>query len=63
MPEALTVATAVVKLLQVPPGVASEHVVVEPTHTVAAPEILPTVTAFTVSARVAVALPQVLTTL
>ena len=63
MPVVLTVAIAVAKLLHVPPEVASENAVVEPTHTVAVPAIVLTVNAFTVSALVAVALPQVLETL
>ena len=61
-PDELMVATVLLLLLHVPPGVAIERVVVLPVQAVVMPVISAPTTAFTVMMRVAVLLPQVLVT-
>jgi hypothetical protein len=64
MPVAPAVAIVVAELLHTPDGVASARVVVAPVHTVLVPVIAATTgSALTVTALVAVATPQELTTL
>lgn len=61
-PAVLMVATAVLVLLHVPPGVVMERAVVLPSHTASVPLMVAPTTAFTVMMRVAVLLPQALVT-
>ena len=62
-PEPLMEATEALLLLQVPPDVAFESVVVPPTHTVLVPVIVPADgEGLTVTDCVAVAVPQLLVT-
>jgi len=59
LPEASTVAMALLALLQVPPDVASDKLTNEPTHTTDEPDMVPAVgRAVTVMADVAVAVLQ-----
>ena len=62
-PALLTVASAALLLLQVPPVVASVSVMVAPVHTIAGPVMVPADGAgLTVSACVATAVPQLVVT-
>ena len=62
-PVLLTVATAVLPLVQMPPEVASVRVVTAPTHTAGVPVMVPaTAAGLMVMALVAAAVPQLLVT-
>ena len=64
VPPALTVATAVLALVQVPPAAVSVSVVLAPAHTVVVPPMVPAAAAgLTVTFCVATAVPQLLVTL
>ena len=59
MPAELTVAIALLVLLQVPPVAVSESVMLVPVHTLDAPEIVPASgSGLTVIVLIAVAVPQ-----